>query len=235
MNRPVTWRLAVLPLTTVVVLVVSAATAGAHEPRTSGGLRFVVGWSEEPAYSGLKNSVQVIVTDVTGSPITDVGVSLRVEVKKGSEAITLPLEASGPPGEYHAWLTPTRPGTYVVRLTGSVRGQPVDESFTSSNTTFNDVEDLSAIQFPAKDPSTGEVATRLDRQIPRLEAALRAADDRVEGARTVAVVAVTIAALSLAVAGLALVAARRRRPAGGAGGTGTGSDSVATQGQPLHR
>ncbi|MDQ3978822.1 MAG: hypothetical protein M3314_04635 [Actinomycetota bacterium] len=233
MNRPVTWRLAVLPLTTVVVLAVSAATAGAHEPRTSGGLRFVVGWGEEPAYSGLKNSVQVIVTDAAGSPITDVGDSLRVEVKKGSEAITLPLEA-GPPGEYRAWLTPTRPGTYVVRLTGSVRGQPVDESFTSSDTTFNDVEDLSAIQFPAKEPSTGEVATRLDRQIPRLEAALRAADDRVEGARTVAVVAVTFAVLSLAVAGLALVAAKRRRPAGGAEGTGTGSDSVTTQGQPLH-
>jgi hypothetical protein len=193
-----------------------------------------VGWSEEPAYSGLKNSVQVLVTDATGNPITEVASALNVEVRKGSETITLPLEASDTPGEYRAWVTPTRPGTYVVRLTGTVRGQPVDESFTSSNATFNDVEDLGGIQFPARDPSPGEVATRLDRQIPRLEAALRTADDRVERARTAAVVALSLAAFSLVVAGLALVVAVRRRLAPGDGATGTGSDSVPAQGARLH-
>jgi hypothetical protein len=240
MNLPITWRLAALPVTAALALM-GATTAGAHEPRTSGGFRFVVGWGDEPAYTGLKNSVQVTVTEANGNPVTDLGDSLKLEVSKGSEKITLPLQANfgvggfGPPGDYRAWLTPTRPGTYVVRLTGSIRGQNVDESFTSGKTTFNEVEDASTIQFPAKDPSPGEVATRLDRQIPRLEARLQAAEDRLDRDRTVAVVAVTVAAVSLVVAALALVVARRRRTGYDAGPAGAGSKTRRAEAETLPR
>lgn len=240
MNRPVMWRLAALAVTAVLALM-GAETAGAHEPRTSGGFRFVVGWGEEPAYTGLKNSVQVIVSEASGNPVTDLGDTLRLELSKGSEKAVLPLEAAfgpgraGLPGEYRAWVTPTRPGTYVVRLTGSIRGQSVDESFTSSSTTFNDVEDASTIQFPAKDPSPGEVGARLDRQVPRLEADLRAANDRLERTRTIAVVAVAVATVSLVVAGVAVLAASRRRSRRTPGAAGAGSETPPVQAETLHR
>ena len=219
MNRRLTGRLAALPVTAV-LLVLGAAPALAHEPRTSAGLQFTVGWGEEPAYTGFKNSVQVIVSEANGTPLTDLGDSLKVEVTKGAEKITLPLVANfrvggiGTPGDYRAWVTPTRPGTYTFRVMGTVRGQPVDESFTSSRNTFDEVEDVSNIQFPAKDPSPGQLATRIDREFPRLDSrtdALEARLDEADSARTLSVVAVVVGGLGLLVAVSALVAVRVRR------------------------
>ena len=228
MKQRVAWTLGtVLPL-----VILSAGTlcapAFGHEDRGAGGVHFVVGWGEEPAYTGLKNSVQVTVVEANGgSPVTDVANSLKVEVSKGSQKMTLPLEAnfrlggSGTPGDYRAWLTPTRAGAYTFRLLGSVRGTAVDESFTSSPTTFDEVEDQASIHFPAKDPSAGELATRIDREVPRLqaridtlEARLRKATDRVDTARSLAVVGAGTGALGLLVAAGALLGVRR-------GGRGT--------------
>ena len=202
---------------------VSGATAAlAHEERTAGRIGFVIGWGEEPPYTGLKNSVEVRVFEADGTPITDLGNALKVEVIKGSEKVTMSLEptfgpaASGAPGTYRAWLTPTRPGAYTFRLTGNLRGQAVDETFTSSPTTFDEVQEASSIQFPAKDPSPGQLATRLDREIPRLstrtdaiEAALEEAGERADVARTLAIVGAAAGVLGLLVGGFALLTARR--------------------------
>lgn len=194
-----------------------AATAvSAHETRSGGPVRFVVGWGDEPTYTGFKNSVQVTVTDGNGTPVTDLGDTLKVEVIKGADRTTLPLVANfrvggfGTPGDYRAWLTPTRPGSYTFRLTGTVRGQNVDESFTSSSTTFNDVEDMSSIAFPAKDPSTGQLATRIDREVPRLETALRQAEESAAGARSLALAGVVVGAVGLLTAAAALLLPGRR-------------------------
>ena len=195
--------------------------ASAHETRAGGPVRFVVGWGDEPTYTGFKNSVQVTVSEANGAPVTDLGDTLSVEVIKGDERTTLPLVANfrvgafGTPGDYRAWLTPTRPGGYTFRLTGTVRGQKVDETFTSSKTTFNDVEDVTSIAFPAKDPSTGQLATRIDREVPRLEAALRQAEDSADGARTLALAGLAVGAAGLVAAAAALVVARRRSGAPG--------------------
>lgn len=67
--------------------------------------------------------------------------------------------SGGRPGEYRAWVTPTRPGAYTFRITGLIRGQGVDESFTE-----NDVEEATNIAFPVRDPSTAQLATRVDRE-----------------------------------------------------------------------
>lgn len=199
-----------------VTLVGAAAPASAHETRAAGPVRFVVGWGDEPSFTGFKNSVQVSVSETNGSPVTDLGDGLTVEVIKGEDKTTLPLVPNfrvggfGTPGDYRAWLTPTRPGGYTFHLTGTVRGQKVDETFTSSKTTFNDVEDVTSIAFPAKDPSTGQLATRIDREVPRLEAAVREAEDQADSARTLALVGVAVGAIGLLAAAAALMVARRR-------------------------
>jgi hypothetical protein len=209
-----------LPVTAALALL-GAAPAAAHETRSGGPVRFVVGWGDEPTYTGFKNSVQVNITEADGTPVTDLGDTLKVEVIKGADRATLPLVANfrvggfGTPGDYRAWLTPTRPGSYTFRLTGSLRGQNVEESFTSSATTFNDVEDVTSIAFPAKDPSNGQLATRIDREVPRLETALRQAEERADGARALALVSVFVGAVGLLAAAVALVVARR--PGGGRG------------------
>ncbi len=168
MKKSVARSRAAAPLMAAVLAVAGATTAFGHEQRSTGGLQVVVGWGDEPAYTGFKNSVQVTVAEADGgAPVADLGDSLRVEVRKGSDTVTMPLEPSATPGEYRAALTPTRPGEYTFRVTGTVRGRSVDESFTSSETTFDDVDDVATIQFPAKDPSTGQLATRIDREVPR--------------------------------------------------------------------
>jgi hypothetical protein len=198
------------------LVVAAAVPASAHEARGGGPVRFVVGWGDEPTYTGFKNSVQVTVSEASGAPVTDLGDTLTVEVIKGEDKTTLPLVpnfrvgAFGTPGDYRAWLTPTRPGGYTFHLVGTVRGQKVDETFTSSKTTFNDVEDVTSIAFPAKDPSTGQLATRIDREVPRLETALQEAEDRADSAQTLALVGVAAGAAGLLVAAGALIVGRRR-------------------------
>lgn len=221
MNRFLARSLTVV-LAAGAALAVATTPASAHETRADGPVRFVVGWGDEPTYTGFKNSVQVIVTEASGAPVTDLGDTLKVEVIKGTDKATLPLVAnfrvdgSGTPGDYRAWLTPTRPGSYTFRLHGTVRGQTVDESFASSKTTFNEVQDMTSIAFPAKDPSTGQLATRLDRAVPRLERALAEAEDQADGARTLALAGVVAGAAGLLTGVCGLVLVRRR------GGSGAG-------------
>jgi hypothetical protein len=220
MPRPLARSLlVVLPLSAG--LAVGTASPGfAHETRTGGALRFVVGWGDEPAYTGFKNSVQVTIGEAGGGGVTDVVDTLKVEVTKGEDKMTAPLVANfrpgafGTPGDYRAWITPTRPGAYTFRITGTIRGQNVDETFSSGRNTFNDVEDVSAIQFPAKDPTTGQLATRVDREFPRLDAAVQDAEDQAGTARTLALAGVAVGALGLLAAAGALFVARRSGVAG---------------------
>ena len=214
-------RVAAALAMTSILAVVGATPAFAHERRSVGAFQFVVGWGDEPSYTGFKNSVQVTITEANGgAAVTDITDGLKVEVTKGADKTSLPLVANfrvgafGTPGDYRAWVTPTRPGPYTFRFTGSIRGQSVDESFSSSKTTFNDVEDVAAIQFPAKDPSTGQLSTRIDREVPRLEGDVRRAQDAADGARTLALVGVGVGVLGLVAAGGAVMRGRGRRPAG---------------------
>ena len=231
LRRPMTSVLAV----GATLAVMLTAPASAHETRAGGPVRFVVGWGDEPTYTGFKNSVQVTISEANGAPVTDLVDTLAVEVIKGEEKTTLPLVANfrvggpGTPGDYRAWLTPTRPGGYTFRLTGAVRGQKIDETFTSSKTTFNDVEDVASIAFPAKDPSTGQLATRIDREVPRLEAALRRAEDSADGARTLALAGLVVGAAGLVAAAATLVVARRR---GSAAGPAQRMDPVSEMARP---
>jgi hypothetical protein len=212
-----------------------AAPASAHETRAGGPVRFVVGWGDEPTYTGFKNSVQVTVSEANGTPVTDLGDALTVEVIKGEDRTTLPLVPNfrvgsfGTPGDYRAWLTPTRPGGYTFRLAGTVRGQKIDETFTSSKTTFNDVEDVTSIAFPAKDPSTGQLATRIDREVPRLETAVQKAEDRADTAQTLALLGVAVGFVGLLAAAGALIISRRRE---GGAGVARGIDPVSEMARP---
>jgi len=92
----------------------------------------VVGWGDEPSYTGFKNSVQLTITEAGGgAAVTDMGDSLKVEVIKGSEEASLPLVANfrmgafGTPGDYRAWLMPTRPAHSAP---GSTVKSPDDEA-----------------------------------------------------------------------------------------------------------
>jgi hypothetical protein len=203
------------------LLALGAAPAAAHEERKVGKYTLAVGFGDEPAYSGEKNSVQMFIHDASDKPVVDLGDTLKVDVSQGSDdtqKLSMSMEPNfevgefGTPGDYRAWFIPTTPGAYTFHFTGSIKGQRVDQKFTSSPTTFDDVQDPQQVEFPAKDPTTGQLSTRLDRETQRLTAAVATAQqqarDQAATIRLIAIVGLVVGALGLAVGTWALL--RRR-------------------------
>jgi hypothetical protein len=220
MKRRIAARVALIGGLAAPFVLALSAPAFAHEERTVGGYRFVVGWGDEPAYAGLKNSVQLLLSTKAGKPVTNVGDTLKVEVIFGKQQMELPLEPAFDPeegfgtlGDYRAWIIPTAPGTYAFHFFGSIGKQKVDERFTSGPTTFDDVADPAEVEFPTKVPTGTELATRLDREIPRLNEGIAAARsdarDEASTAKTLAIIGVVVGALGLILAIVAVVGWRR--------------------------
>jgi hypothetical protein len=204
-----TASLALVAVLATAILVGLAQPASAHEQRKVGQLNFVVGFGEEPAYAGLPNSVELTLSDAKDKPITDLAEgALSVDVMFGDQTTKLGMEPSfvvgvfGEPGEYGANFVPSRPGQYKFHFTGTVAGQQIDETFTSGPETFNDVEDAGEQMFPVQDPSTGQLAERLEREVARLESANNSSSDGTARALAIAGIVVAIAAVAVSLATL---------------------------------
>lgn len=146
------------------LLLALAGPVLAHETRTEGGVEAVVGWVTEPAYVGYPNAVQLRLSNTAGDPITDLGDGLQVEVSFGGQK-TAPMSlapAFNSPGEYRAPLMPTRPGDYSFRFFGTIQGQPYDQTYQSGDETFDAPKNPADVSFPAKDPTVGELASRVE-------------------------------------------------------------------------
>ena len=210
------------------MFVLLAGPAAAHEERHVGDFDLVVGFGEEPAYAGQPNSVLLLLSR-GGQPVTDLTDTLSVTVGFGNQSEDLSVEPFfevgefGTPGDYRAWFIPTRAGKYSVHFTGTIHGTKIDETFTSGPTTFDEVVNASDAEFPVQDPTNGELADRIDREIPRLEASITdvktsvdrsvgSAVDDVSSARTLALVGVALGALGLIAAIAAIAMTRRSSP-----------------------
>jgi hypothetical protein len=182
------------------IALTAPAAAFAHEHRAVGTLAMTVGWLNEPTYAGSVNAVQLELAS-GGGPVT--AAALQVTVIFGDRNGTVktsPLDlvpSDETPGLYTANIVPSRPGTYTFHVTGTAAGSHVDQYFTSSDKTFDDVKDPTADEFPAKDPTVGQLAQRLDRT-----------DAQVGGLRAAKVgwiIALAVAAVALVVGVAALV------------------------------
>jgi hypothetical protein len=222
----VRWHLAIMAALGLVVLL--ASPAGAHERRQASGYSYVVGFGDEPAYAGEKNSVQVMVSDGAGKPVRNAD-GLKVMVMAGGKQTELKLEPQfgdtwGTPGDYRAFFIPTAAGQYTFHLHGTIAGKKIKaQRFTSGPNSFSDVEDPAKVAFPVKSPTTAQLAARVDREVPRLSASLQRAlaaqqqaataaeqaRDAAGQARLLAIAGVLVGAAGLLVAGLAIA----RRPA----------------------
>jgi hypothetical protein len=199
----------------IVACLVSATPAFAHEVRPVGADELTVGWAHEPTYAGIQNAVQLFVKDAKGHPIDDLGdpPTLKIEISSGTQTSD-PLELApsfdadtglGTHGEFDAAVIPTAPGDYTFHFTGTINGQKIDEKFTSSDKTFDTVKEPTEVEFPAKPPSVGQLATNLDRLNPRVDSAVssaqsaqqaaKSAKDKAGAATVLAVVALIVGAV----------------------------------------
>lgn len=232
-NRPTLstrlMRVMVVLGTAVLLAALAAAPASAHTEKKAGRYSFVVGFGTEPAYAGQPNSMQVIISR-DGKPATDLGGQLdglmghayyggKADPK--AENAMMPLEAHfgdgwGTPGDYRSFFVPSQAGAYTFALKGKVGTQKVNLVIPSGPETFGDVNDPAKTALPAvKDPSTAQLAQRLDREATRVNATVAAATaaqrDAAGQARMLAIGGLLVGAVGLVLGGLAL--ARSRRPA----------------------
>lgn len=220
----------------------------AHVLKDFGPYSVALGWVQEPTYVGQLNAVQVVIKDANGKAIVDVGDGdLKVVVSVGGQQ-SAPLDllnkydpdtGLGVPGDYEAPLVPTVPGDYTFHLTGKIHDAAVDETATSSDSTFNSAVDETDVQFPAKLPSLTEITTRLDRLDARVaavaspapviasappdttaidaaNAASSAAAQAHDSASTALVVAIVLGGLGVILGAVSLFVATRRRSGSGA-------------------
>jgi hypothetical protein len=198
------WRWS-LALTAGLVLALGVLAAPtpvlAHERRAVGEYTFIVGFLKEPAFEGETNGIDLrVVRTADEQPVEGLEQTLKAEVIVGPNTMPVPLRPRfRQPGAYNGEFVPTRPGSYTFRFTGSIDGQPINETFESGPGRFDDVRAVAPLQFPDKVPSGAE-----------LQRALAAAESRANTA-----FAVAVAGLAAGVAGLlaALWAlASRRQP-----------------------
>src|SRR5437660_5025763 len=176
------WAIALLSIGLASV----ATPVAAHMVKQVGPYTVALGWVHEPTYVGQLNAVQVVIKDAKGNPVSDLSADdLRVVVSTaGQQSDPMSLAPTfdedtglGIPGDYEAPMIPTAPGDYTFHVTGSIHSTKIDETATSSDTTFASVVDPSAVQFPSKLPGIGDLATRIERVDAVIQADLGAADD----------------------------------------------------------
>src|SRR5918992_4794715 len=182
-------RVALLLGTAVLLAALAAAPASAHTEKKAGRYSSVVGFGPEPAYAGQPNSLQVIISR-DGKPATDLAGQLdglmahayyggKADPK--AENAMMPLEPHfgdgwGTPGDYRSFFVPTQPGTYTFTLKGKLGAQRINIAVPSGPDTFSDVNDPAKTALPAiKDPTTAQLAQRLDRETARMNGTMAAA------------------------------------------------------------
>ena len=222
--RHLRFVLGALALATAGLLVASPAFA--HTEKDAGPYKLLFGWRDEPAYTGSLNAVQLFVHDASGKAIDDLGKKgLTVVVSTGSGATAKsssplaltsafdPDSGLGTHGEFDSPILPTAAGTYTLHITGDINGTAVDVSAASSDTTFSDVTDPTAIEFPVQSqtvPQLSSAITTLQGRLASAQSDATSAKSSAKSSKTVAIIAIIVAV----VLGLvAIVAGRSRKTA----------------------
>jgi hypothetical protein len=135
-----------------------AAPLHAHDVRQIGEYQFVVGFIGEPVFTGDESGLELFVTK-NENPVEDLETTLVAEVIYGDARRDLPLSPTlDRPGAYESIFIPTSAGPYTFHIRGTIEGTPIDTSFTSSPTGFEEVQELTAGQFPVQFPAPAELA-----------------------------------------------------------------------------
>lgn len=164
MNRLNRARPGIAVAAALAVLAASAGAVLAHEVREVGDYTIVIGLIDEPVFVGQKSGLEILITTGDEQPVEGLEETLAAEAIQGEDRRQLTLGPRfGEPGWYQAFFIPTRAGAYTFNITGSIEGQEIDETFTSSPGGFSEVEEVSSAQFPVQLPAAAELADQARR------------------------------------------------------------------------
>jgi plastocyanin len=154
--------------------------------------------------SGPLGEVEVPAGEVASNVVAGL-TTLQVEVTHVSSSVSQIMdlkEAWNSPGQYKAEFIPTSPGAYNFRFFGDIEGTEINESFESSNTTFDEVTPANEIQFPVKLTAPRETENAARGALDAANDAGTEASDAASSASTATLLG--IIALILGVVGLVL-------------------------------
>jgi len=190
--------LGIIALLDLVLTVPGDVSAHFNKDVGNGQYRIQMGFQNEPAFADQPNALYLKVEQyATGGakPVDDLASTLSADVTKDGQTFTRPLVPIGD-GQYVLPFVPTADGDYTFHVTGKIGDATIDESATSGPNTFDTVQPLSAIEFPAPAADSSS-----------LQAADTQAD--VAMARTLGIAGIVIGALGLIVGFIALTRSGR--------------------------
>ncbi|RMF31805.1 MAG: hypothetical protein D6752_01385 [Candidatus Nitrosothermus koennekii] len=167
----------------LVSILIMQSNAYAHTELVVGDVTISIGWLNEPPLIGEFNYVYFnFVKD--DKPFIIEPSDLEVKIRYGGVTKDLELEPLEKLGEYGAPIIPTRLGSYVVIIKGTVDGKPVDAEFP-----IEDVEDKSRLNFPEETSNASElqaITTQLQSSINQLQLNIEQASKKAEESNKVA-------------------------------------------------
>lgn len=130
-------------------------SAYAHKTVTVDQYDIEVGWKEEPPLVGIQNAITFAFNQDDGSgvktPVTNSFRDLEATVKSGSLTKTLEVLSDAKPGHYYAKIIPTKTGSLIIDLKGTLNGVPVNQEIQ-----IEDVESTDILAFPPSGSSSGQ-------------------------------------------------------------------------------
>lgn len=179
----------------------TTATSSAHERRAVGAYSLVVGWLAEPALINQPNAVDLRVSRAADStPVTGLEQTLKVEVTAAGKTTEVTMRPRfNVPGAYDGRLLPTELGAYSFKITGTVEGQQINETFTAGEGTFGLIEEGNAF------PNALTTNQELEERLVALESAGGDDEDNSGTAMAVGIGGMIVGALGLLTAGYSLM------------------------------
>lgn len=180
----------------------AVAPVFAHQQVDFGPYHLEVGFIDEPVYVGDKSGLEFDVFQGT-NPVSGLEKTLKAQVVYHGQTRDLDIqpETDDSNNFYRAYFIPTAAGPYTFHIYGTIVGMAFDNSYTSSPTGFDEVQDAQPGEFPVQLPTLAEV--QADAQ--------KGAD--AAGQVTIALV-LGGAGVVIGLFGVGLALAARRRPAG---------------------
>lgn len=128
----------------------AASAAYAHTTVEVGEYSIEVGWGTEPPVVSYRNTLVFHVSEPGDSPGVYSGVphafrEMGATVQFGGASKQLDVSSEQRPGRYFAYVIPTSPGSYSVKLDGALGGEAV-----SLDVPVEDVEQTAILDFPQR-------------------------------------------------------------------------------------
>jgi hypothetical protein len=130
-------------------------SAYAHTTITAEQYEIEIGWQEEPPLVGIQNAITFEFNQDDGNgvktPVTNSFKDLEATVKSGSVTKTLEILSDAKPGHYYAKIIPTKTGSLIIELKGTLNGVPINQEIK-----IEDVESTDILAFPPSGSSSGQ-------------------------------------------------------------------------------